>query len=178
MKNKIPVLIFARSRLRVEIISTYLREQCPELNGRIAGYRGGYLPNERRAIEQGLRGGKILGVVSTNALELGIDIGMLDAAITVGYPGSISSMHQQLGRAGRRGSHRWPSSSPTSPLDQYIAANADFLIKNPESATINPTTRLSSWTISSAPHSAAAEEGAFAPSCHAPDAEYLDERAL
>lgn len=144
LKNKIPVLIFARSRLRVEIISTYLREQCPELNGRIAGYRGGYLPNERRAIEQGLRGGKILGVVSTNALELGIDIGMLDAAITVGYPGSISSMHQQLGRAGRRGK---PSLAvivaTSSPLDQYIAANADFLIKsNPESATINPDNLL------------------------------------
>ncbi len=140
--NKIPLIIFARSRLRVEIISTYLREQCRGIP--VAGYRGGYLPNERRAIEQGLRGGTITGVVSTNALELGIDIGMLDAAITVGYPGSISSLHQQFGRAGRRGK---PSLSimiaTSSPLDQYIAADPSFVLSsNPESATINPDNLL------------------------------------
>lgn len=144
LNNKIPAIVFARSRMRVEIIATYLKEACPGLPGRIFGYRGGYLPNERRAIERGLREGKILGVVSTNALELGIDIGMLDAAITVGYPGSISSIHQQFGRAGRRGK---PSLSvliaTSSPLDQYIAGNPDFIVKaNPEAATINPDNLL------------------------------------
>ncbi|HDP80181.1 MAG TPA: DEAD/DEAH box helicase, partial [Spirochaetes bacterium] len=140
LNNKIPLIVFARSRMRVEIISTYLKEKCPGLAGRIAAYRGGYLPNERRAIERGLREGKLLGVVSTNALELGIDIGMLDTVITVGYPGSISSLHQQLGRAGRRGK---PSLAviiaTSSPLDQYIAGNADFILKGAiESATVNP----------------------------------------
>jgi DEAD/DEAH box helicase domain-containing protein len=144
LKNRIPVIIFARSRMRVEIISTYLKEQCGELGGRIAAYRGGYLPSERRAIEKGLREGGILGVVSTNALELGIDIGAMDAAVTVGYPGSLSSLYQQLGRAGRRGS---PSLAiviaTSSPLDQYIAGNPDFLLKSsPESATINPDNLL------------------------------------
>ncbi|MBP7583757.1 MAG: DEAD/DEAH box helicase [Spirochaetes bacterium] len=142
IRNKIPTIIFARSRLRVEIISTYLRERCGKIP--VRGYRGGYLPNERREIERGLRESKITGVVSTNALELGIDIGMLDSVISVGYPGSISSMHQQFGRAGRRGE---PSLSvmvaTSSPLDQYICNNTDFFVKsNPESATINPDNLL------------------------------------
>ncbi len=142
LRNKIPAIIFARSRLRVEIVSTYLRELCGNIP--VTGYRGGYLPNERRAIERGLREGSITGVVSTNALELGIDIGMLDAVISVGYPGSISSMHQQFGRAGRRGE---PSLSvmvaTSSPLDQYICNNTDFFVKsNPESAVINPDNLL------------------------------------
>lgn len=137
--NKIPTIIFTRSRMRVEIISSYLKEKCADTKCKIAAYRGGYLPNERRAIERGLRNGEIHGVVSTNALELGIDIGMLDAAIIVGYPGSVSSLHQQLGRAGRRGK---PSLAviiaTSSPLDQYIASNSDFLLKSShESATIN-----------------------------------------
>ena len=136
--NRIPTIIFARSRLRVEIISTYLRNSCRGIP--VTGYRGGYLPNERRSIERGLREGTIVGVVSTNALELGIDIGMLDVAITVGFPGSISSMNQQFGRAGRRGK---PSLaimiSTSSPLDQYIANNTEYIVhSNPESATINP----------------------------------------
>ncbi len=144
LNNRIPVIVFARSRMRVEIISTYLKDSCGAVAKRITAYRGGYLPNERRAIERGLREGKLLGVVSTNALELGIDIGMLDAAITVGYPGSISSLHQQLGRAGRRGK---PSLAviiaTSSPLDQYIAGNADFILKSTiESATINPDNLL------------------------------------
>lgn len=144
LNNRIPVIVFARSRMRVEIISTYLKDSCGAVAKRITAYRGGYLPNERRTIERGLREGKLLGVVSTNALELGIDIGMLDAAITVGYPGSISSLHQQLGRAGRRGK---PSLAviiaTSSPLDQYIAGNADFILKSTiESATINPDNLL------------------------------------
>jgi DEAD/DEAH box helicase domain-containing protein len=144
LNNKIPTIIFSRSRIRAEVISTYLREQCPQVAKQIVAYRGGYLPNERRAIEKGLRGGKIIGVVSTNALELGIDIGMLDAAVTVGYPGSISSLMQQLGRAGRRGKPSLAMIVATSsPLDQYIANNSDFLLRaNPESATINPDNLL------------------------------------
>jgi len=140
--NKIPTIVFARSRMRVEIVSTYLRHKCPGVS--IVGYRGGYLPTERRRIEQGLRAGSITGVVSTNALELGLDIGMLDVAITVGYPGSISSLHQQFGRAGRRGNKSLAIMVATSsPLDQYIANNPDYIVKsNPESATINPDNLL------------------------------------
>ncbi|MFW6364926.1 MAG: DEAD/DEAH box helicase [Spirochaetota bacterium] len=140
--NRIPLIVFARSRLRVEIISTYLRERCKGVP--IAGYRGGYLPNERRKIEKGLRDGTITGVVSTNALELGIDIGMLDAAITTGYPGSISSLHQQFGRAGRRNKPSLAIMVATSStLDQYIASNPGFLMhSNPENATINPDNLL------------------------------------
>lgn len=142
LNNKIPAIVFARSRMKVEIISTYLKNRCRGIN--IKGYRGGYLPNERRAIEKGLRDKTITGVVSTNALELGIDIGMLDAVVTTGYPGSISSMMQQFGRGGRRGE---PSISimvaTSSPLDQYIANNPDFIVKsNPETATINPDNLL------------------------------------
>jgi len=144
LKNRIPTIVFARSRVRVEIISTYLKESCPELEGKIAAYRGGYLPNERRAIEQGLRSGKIIGVVSTSALELGIDIGMLDASVSVGYPGSISSLHQQMGRAGRRGKPSLAILIATStPLDQYLATNTEFLLRaSHESATINPDNLL------------------------------------
>lgn len=144
LNNKIPTIVFSRSRVRTEIISTYLKEACPRAATQIAAYRGGYLPNERRAIERGLREGKLIGVVSTNALELGIDIGMLDAAITVGYPGSVSSLHQQLGRAGRRGKSSLAIIIATSsPLDQYIASNADYIIRsNPEAATINPDNLL------------------------------------
>ena len=97
--------MFARARVAVEIILTRLREALREHLGprsRIRGYRGGYLPTERRAIERGLRDGEILGVVSTNALELGVDIGALDVSILAGYPGSVAGTWQQLGRAGRR----------------------------------------------------------------------------
>jgi DEAD/DEAH box helicase domain-containing protein len=99
-------IVFGRSRVAVEIILTNLREALREHHGprsRVRGYRGGYLPTERRAIERGLRDGEILGVVSTNALELGVDIGGLDVAILAGYPGSIAATWQQMGRAGRRG---------------------------------------------------------------------------
>ncbi len=142
LKNKIPAIIFARSRMRVEIITTYLNEQCHGLN--IKGYRGGYLPNERRAIEKGLRDRTIDGVVSTNALELGIDIGMLDAVITTGYPGSFSSMMQQFGRAGRRNDSSLAIMVATSsPLDQYIASNPQFIQDaNPETASVNPDNLL------------------------------------
>jgi len=138
----IQLIVFARSRLNVEILVTYLRETARQLKinpEKIRGYRGGYLPHERRAIEQGLRSGKIQVVVSTNALELGIDIGQLDVSIMTGYPGSISSTWQQAGRAGRR---QTTSVSilvtSSSPLDQYIAEHPDyFFAKNPETANID-----------------------------------------
>src|SRR6056297_2835966 len=139
LKNKIKTIIFTRSRLRTEIILSYLRDDKPkEVN--IRGYRGGYLPNERRYIEKGLRDGDIHGVVSTNALELGVDIGQLDASILAGYPGTIASSCQQAGRAGR-GQKRSISImvASSSALDQYIVNNPDYFFNQPaESALINP----------------------------------------
>ena len=98
-------MVFANSRLHTEILLTYLQQANPRLPGKpetIRGYRGGYLPNERREIERGLRDGKIRGVVSTSALELGIDVGSLDTVVMAGYPGTIAATWQRAGRAGRR----------------------------------------------------------------------------
>ncbi len=138
----IQLIVFARSRLNVEVLVTYLKASAKQLKinpNKIRGYRGGYLPNERRKIEQGLRNGDIQVVVSTNALELGIDIGQLDVSIMTGYPGSISSSWQQAGRAGRR---QTTSVSimvlSSAPLDQYLAEHpAFFFDKNPETANID-----------------------------------------
>lgn len=139
LKNKIKTIIFTRSRLRTEIILSYLRDEKPKgIN--IRGYRGGYLPRERRKIEKGLREGDIHGVVSTNALELGVDIGQLDVSILAGYPGTIASSWQQAGRAGR-GQRRSISIliASSSALDQYIVNNPDYFFDQPaESALINP----------------------------------------
>ncbi|MDZ7671960.1 MAG: DEAD/DEAH box helicase [Halanaerobiales bacterium] len=139
LKNKIKTIIFTRSRLRTEIILSYLRDDKPN-DVNIRGYRGGYLPSERRYIEKGLRNGDIHGVVSTNALELGVDIGQLDASILAGYPGTIASSWQQAGRAGR-GQKRSISIliASSSALDQYIVNNPDYFFNQPaESALINP----------------------------------------
>ncbi|GBD24529.1 ATP-dependent RNA helicase DbpA [bacterium HR29] len=136
-------IVFTGSRLRVEVLLTYLREALRERPGaseRVAGYRGGYLPNERRRIEAGLRDGSIRGVVATNALELGIDIGSLAASVVVGYPGSIASLWQQFGRAGRRDE---PALcvlvASSNPLDQYLAAHPEFIFETPvEQGLIDP----------------------------------------
>jgi DEAD/DEAH box helicase domain-containing protein len=136
-------IVFGSSRLQVELILTTLREALREGRGpwqRIRGYRSGYLPTERRAIERGLRNGEVLGVVSTNALELGVDIGRLDASILCGFPGSIAGTLQQMGRAGRR---ERPSVhvlvAGSSPVDQYIAAHPEFLLDGtPEEARLDP----------------------------------------
>ncbi|MEH7176635.1 DEAD/DEAH box helicase [Neobacillus vireti] len=142
LKNKIQTIVFARSRVRVEIILTYLQELVKNQLGSksIMGYRGGYLPTERRKIEKGLRAGEIYGVVSTNALELGVDIGQLQVCIMTGYPGTISSAWQQAGRAGRRhGEALVIMVASSSPLDQYIIQNPEYFFnKSPETARINP----------------------------------------
>jgi DEAD/DEAH box helicase domain-containing protein len=142
LKNKIQTIVFARSRVRVEILLTYLKELVKYQLGpkAIRGYRGGYLPTERREIENGLRSGNIYGVVSTNALELGVDIGQLQVCIMTGYPGTIASTWQQAGRAGRRHSEALVIMVASSnPLDQYIIQHPDYFFnRSPESARINP----------------------------------------
>jgi DEAD/DEAH box helicase domain-containing protein len=136
-------IVFGRARVAVEIILSGLREALREHLGprsRIRGYRGGYLPTERRSIERGLRDGEILGVVSTNALELGVDIGALDVSILAGYPGSIAATWQQLGRAGRRqGTSVGILVASGSPVDQYVIHHPEFLLAGtPEEARLDP----------------------------------------
>jgi DEAD/DEAH box helicase domain-containing protein len=142
LRNKIQTIVFARSRVRVEILLTYLQELVKHKLGpkAIRGYRGGYLPTERREIEKGLRSGEIYGVVSTNALELGVDIGQLQVCIMNGYPGTIASAWQQAGRAGRRhGESVVIMVASSSPLDQYVIQNPDYFFnRSPETARINP----------------------------------------
>lgn len=143
IRSGVQTIAFAPSRMRVEILLTYLRETLRNKPGdaeRIAGYRGGYLPNERRRIERGLRDGTVRGVVATNALELGIDIGGLGASVVMGYPGSLSSLWQQFGRAGRRQETALSVLVASSnPLDQYVAANPDFVFERPpEKGLIDP----------------------------------------
>ncbi|PPA71226.1 DEAD/DEAH box helicase [Jeotgalibacillus proteolyticus] len=142
LKHKIQTIVFAKSRVRVEIILSYLQELVKnELGSKsIRGYRGGYLPTQRREIEKGLRNGDVYGVVSTNALELGVDIGQLQACIMTGYPGTIASAWQQAGRAGRRqGEALIIMVASSSPLDQYIIKHPEYFLENsPETARINP----------------------------------------
>src|ERR1700687_1964394 len=143
LKHDLQTMVFANSRLHTEILLTYLQQANPRLPGKpetIRGYRGGYLPEERREIERGLRDGKIRGVVSTSALELGIDVGSLDTVVMAGYPGTIAATWQRAGRAGRR------SESPcavlvasSAPLDQFIVRHPDYFFGNtPEHAFIQP----------------------------------------
>jgi len=136
-------IVFGRSRTGVELLLTGLREALRQHGGpraRVRGYRGGYLPTERRAIEEGLRDGDVLGVVSTNALELGVDIGRLDVAILAGYPGSIAATWQQFGRAGRRQDASVAILVATSaPVDQYVVHHPEFVLdRPPEEARLDP----------------------------------------
>lgn len=140
----IKTILFARSRLKVELIASYLAEHLANRFNdnshiRISPYRSGLLPSERRAIERGLRDGSIQGVVSTNALELGIDIGGLDAAVMAGYPGSTASFWQQAGRAGRRGTASVAIMVATSsPLDQFFALHPEyFFSQKPERGRVD-----------------------------------------
>ena len=143
LKARVPTILFGGSRNGVEIMLKYLREATADAGlpeGAIMGYRGGYLADTRRKIEEGLRAGTILGVVATNALELGVDIGELDAVVCAGYPGSIAATWQRFGRAGRRGA---PSIAvlvaSSAALDQYLAREPQYLLGAPvEEARIDP----------------------------------------
>ncbi len=136
-------IVFGRARVAVELMLAALREAMREGRGpidRIRGYRSGYLPSERRAIEAGLRSGAVLGVVSTNALELGIDIGALDVSILAGYPGTIAGTWQQMGRSGRR---QETSVSilvaGAGAIDRYVATHPEYLFEStPEEARLDP----------------------------------------
>ncbi len=140
---QVPTILFGPSRNTVEIMLTYLREEAikrglaPEM---VQGYRGGYLPSVRRNIERGLREGHVRAVVATSALELGIDIGTLDAAVCAGYPGSIAALWQRFGRAGRRGELSLALLvASSSPLDQFFALEPKSLTGAPvEQARIDP----------------------------------------
>jgi len=143
LNNNLQTIVFAPSRLITEVLVTYLKGDIASKVGKeglIRGYRGGYLPIKRREVEKGLREGDILGVVSTNALELGIDIGTLDAAVMAGYPGTIASTWQRAGRAGRKtGSSAAVLVASSAPLDQFIVNNPEYFFGgSPEKALINP----------------------------------------
>jgi DEAD/DEAH box helicase domain-containing protein len=143
LKKKVATIVFCQSRLSTEVVLASIKKGVEDKTGDsgiVRGYRGGYLPLRRREVEQGLRSGDVLGVVSTSALELGIDIGHLDVAVLAGYPGTIASMWQQAGRAGRRsGESAAVMVATSSPMDQYLAAHPDYLFgASPEHARINP----------------------------------------
>jgi DEAD/DEAH box helicase domain-containing protein len=143
LKRNLQLIVFAQSRLSTEILTTYLKgdfEGQPGQPEKIRGYRGGYLPLRRREIEKGLREGAVRAVVSTNALELGIDIGALDVAVLAGYPGTIAATWQRAGRAGRRASRSAAVMVASSaPLDQFIVRNPSYFFDaSPEHALIDP----------------------------------------
>ena len=143
LEHGLQTLVFANSRLATEILVKYLKEDFPQPPGApeaVRGYRGGYLPLERRAIERDLREGRLRGVVATNALELGIDIGSLDVAVLAGYPGTIASTWQRAGRAGRRrGTSAAVMVASSAPLDQFMAQNPDYFFgRSPEHGYVNP----------------------------------------
>ena len=143
LKRNLQLIVFAQSRLSTEILTTYLKddfEGAPGAPERIRGYRGGYLPMRRREIEKGLREGAVRAVVSTNALELGIDIGALDVCVMAGYPGTIAATWQRAGRAGRRASRSAAVMVASSaPLDQFVVRNPSYFFDaSPERALIDP----------------------------------------
>src|SRR5467141_4053529 len=143
LKHDLQTMVFANSRLHTELILTYLQQANPQQPGKpetIRGYRGGYLPNERREIERGLREGRIRGVVTTSAMELGIDVGSLDTVVMTGYPGTIAATWQRAGRAGRRsGSSCAVMVASSAPLDQFMVRNPDYFFgSTPEQAFIQP----------------------------------------
>lgn len=163
LQQNVQTIVFARARRAVELIVRYLHQgsslapspsfaSLPQAaRGRVRGYRSGYLPRHRREIERGLREASVRTVVATNALELGIDIGGMDAALLVGYPGTIAGTWQQAGRAGRQAvdsSGREASSlavliASASPLDQFLAHHSDYFFgRSPEQALIDPDNLL------------------------------------
>lgn len=143
LRQDVQTVIFAISRMGVELLVSQLRRVSERMGldpGLIRGYRGGYLPSERRDIERGLRDGSVRMVVATNALELGVDIGGLDACVMAGYPGTIASTWQQAGRAGRGDQESVAVLvANDSPLNQYVVNHPDYLLgRSPEHALINP----------------------------------------
>jgi len=143
LKRKLQIIVFAQSRLSTEILTTYLKDDFRGPPGgaeEIRGYRGGYLPQRRREIERGLREGAVRAVVSTNALELGVDIGALDVSVMAGYPGTIAATWQRAGRAGRRsGQSAAVLVASSAPLDQYVVRNPSYFFDaSPEHALVNP----------------------------------------
>jgi DEAD/DEAH box helicase domain-containing protein len=143
LKQNLQLIVFAQSRLAVELLTTYLKDALhgpPGSEDLVRGYRGGYLPNRRREIEKGLREGAVRAVISTNALELGIDIGALDASVMAGYPGTIAATWQRAGRAGRRSTRSAAVLVASSaPIDQFIVRNPSYFFDaSPEHALINP----------------------------------------
>jgi DEAD/DEAH box helicase domain-containing protein len=143
LKRNLQLIVFAQSRLSTEILTTYLKDDFAGVPGApegVRGYRGGYLPNRRRDIEKGLREGTVRAVVSTNALELGIDIGALDVSVMAGYPGTIAATWQRAGRAGRRASRSAAVMVASSaPLDQFIVRHPSYFFDaSPEHALIDP----------------------------------------
>src|SRR3954464_12648065 len=143
LKRGLQLIVFAQSRLSTEVLTTYMKDAFagpPGAQDVIRGYRGGYLPLRRREIESGLRNGEVRCVVSTNALELGIDIGALDVSVMAGYPGTIAATWQRAGRAGRRASRSAAVLVASSaPIDQFIVRNPDYFFgSSPEHALVNP----------------------------------------
>ena len=143
LKRQLQLIVFAQSRLATEILTTYLKDDfggAPGTADQIRGYRGGYLPQRRREIEKGLRDGAVRAVVSTNALELGIDIGALDVSVMAGYPGTIAATWQRAGRAGRRSTQSAAVLVASSaPLDQFVVRHPSYFFDaSPEHALINP----------------------------------------
>ncbi|MBI4611652.1 MAG: DEAD/DEAH box helicase [Candidatus Rokubacteria bacterium] len=143
LREEIATIVFAQSRLAAEVLLSTIKKAVEDRTGDsgiVRGYRGGYLPTRRREVERGLRSGEVRGVVSTSALELGVDIGHLDVAVLAGYPGTIASLWQQAGRAGRRsgpGAALFVASS--APLDQFMVTHPDYLFGSPpEHARVNP----------------------------------------
>ena len=140
----VQTILFARARRSVELILRAMHDRYPAESGAIHGYRSGYLAGERRSIERGLRSGAIRTVVATSALELGIDIGSMDASIVVGYPGTLASLRQQIGRAGRRRSASVGIMvASAAPIDQYLVRHPEYILdRSPENALINPDNPL------------------------------------
>jgi DEAD/DEAH box helicase domain-containing protein len=141
VERGVRAIAFARSRRAAELLAEFARREVPaDLRGRIRAYRAGYLPELRRELERALATGELLAVASTTALELGIDIGSLDAAVLVGYPGTRASMWQQAGRAGRREEASLAILvAQDDPLDQYLVAHPEDLFdRPPEDAVIDP----------------------------------------
>ncbi|MBM3751334.1 MAG: DEAD/DEAH box helicase [Acidimicrobiia bacterium] len=143
LKRGLQIIVFAQSRLSTEILTTYLKDAFAGPPGAaevVRGYRGGYLPLRRREIERGLREGSVRCVVSTSALELGIDIGALDVTVMAGYPGTIAATWQRAGRAGRRsGRSAAVLVASSAPIDQFVARNPDYFFDaSPEHALVNP----------------------------------------